>query len=126
MLRLKDQGASQDGGSPGDLYVVVQIKPDKTFQRVGDDILLELPISITQAALGTEIEVPTLLSKAKLKIPAGTQPDTVLRLKGQGMPRTRWRGNGDQLIRIQVIVPKKLKQHQRELLEQLAKELDKK
>ncbi len=124
MLRLKEQGASGDGGQPGDLYVVVHIKPDKTFQRVGDDVLIELPITITQAALGTEIEVPTLTSRAKLKIPAGTQPDTVLRLKGQGMPRVRWRGNGDQLIQIKVTVPKKLKPHQRELLEQLSKELD--
>jgi molecular chaperone DnaJ len=125
MLRLKDQGASHDGGPPGDLYVVVYIEPDKTFQRVGDDILLEIPISLTQAALGAEIEVPTLLSKAKLKIPAGTQPDTVLRLRGQGMPRARWRGNGDQLVQIKVEVPKKLTRQQRELLEQLAEELDK-
>ena len=124
MLRLKDQGASQSGGRPGDLYVVVHVKPDKTFQRVGDDIILELPISITQATLGAEIEVPTLLSKAILKIPAGTQPDTVLRLRGQGMPRARWRGNGDQLVRIKVVVPKKLKRSQRELFEQLADELD--
>ncbi len=124
MLRLRDQGASQEGGKPGDLYVVVHIKPDKIFQRVGDDILMELPISITQATLGTELEIPTLLSKAKLKIPAGTQPDTILRLRGQGMPRVRWRGNGDQLIRIKVDVPKKLNKHQRDLLEQLADELD--
>ncbi len=125
MLRLKDQGASQAGGRPGDLYVVVHVEPDKTFQRVGDDILMELSITITQAALGSEIEVPTLLSKAKLKIPAGTQPDTVLRLKGQGMPRARWRGNGDQLVRIRVEVPKKLNQRQQELFKQLSNELDK-
>jgi molecular chaperone DnaJ len=126
MLRLKGQGASQSGGLPGDLYVVVHIEPDRIFERMGDDILLELPISITQATLGTEIKVPTLLSKAKLKIPAGTQPDTILRLRGQGMPRARWRGNGDLLVRIKVEIPKKLKRQQRELLEQLADELDKK
>jgi len=125
MLRLKDQGASQDGSNPGDLYVVVYVEPDKIFQRVGDDILLELPITITQATLGAEVEVPTLLSKAMLKIPAGTQPDTILRLRGQGMPRARWRGNGDQLVQIKVEVPKKLNRQQRELLEQLADELDK-
>jgi molecular chaperone DnaJ len=124
MLRLKDQGASQSGGSPGDLYVVVHIEPDKTFQRVGDNTVIELPITITQAVLGAEVEVPTLLSKAKLKIPAGTQPDTILRLKGQGMPRARWRGNGDQLVHIKVKVPKKLKPHQRELLERLAEDFD--
>ena len=126
MLRLKDQGASYNGSPPGDLYVVVHVQPDDTFQRVGDDIIIELPISITQAALGAEIEVPTLLSKAKLKIPAGTQPDTILRLRGQGMPRARWRGNGDQLIQIKVEVPKKLSGQQQELLERLAEELDKK
>lgn len=125
MLRLKDQGASEDGGRPGDLYVVVHIKPDKTFQRVGDDLLIEVSISVTQAALGDEIEIPTITSKAKLKIPAGTQPETVLRLKGQGMPRARWRGNGDQLVRVKVDVPKKLNNRQRELLEQLSKEFDK-
>jgi molecular chaperone DnaJ len=124
MLRLKDQGASHNGSPPGDLYVVVHIKPDKTFQRVGDDIVIELPITITQATLGAEIEVPTLLSKAKLKIPGGTQPDTILRLRGQGMPRARWRGNGDQLVRIKVIVPKKLSREQRELLAKLAEQLD--
>ncbi len=125
MLRLKDQGASHDGGRPGDLYVVVHIKSDKIFQRQGDDILIEIPITITQAALGAEIEIPTLLSKAKLKIPAGTQPDTILRLKGQGMPRTRWKGNGDQLVRVKIRIPTKLKEPQRKLLEQLSKELDK-
>ncbi|MFX0168512.1 MAG: molecular chaperone DnaJ [Candidatus Hodarchaeota archaeon] len=124
MLRLKNQGASQNGSPPGDLYVVVYIKPDKTFQRVGDDLLLELEITITQAALGAEIEIPTLTSQAKLKVPPGTQPDTLLRLRGQGMPRARYRGNGDLLVRVKVKVPTRLKKEQRELLEQLAKELD--
>jgi molecular chaperone DnaJ len=124
MLRLKNQGASQRGSKPGDLYVVVHVEQDKTFERLGDDILLELTISITQAALGAEIEVPTLLSKAKLKIPSGTQPDTILRLKGQGMPRTRWKGKGDQLVQIRVKVPKKLNRRQRELLEELSGEFD--
>ncbi len=125
MLRLKDQGASENGARPGDLYVVIHIKPDKTFERIGDDVLTEVTITITQAALGTEIEVPTLTSTAKFKIPAGTQPDTILRLKGQGMPRSRWRGNGDQLIRVRIVIPEKLNANQRELLEKLAKELDK-
>ncbi|MFX0078808.1 MAG: molecular chaperone DnaJ [Candidatus Hermodarchaeota archaeon] len=125
MLRLKGQGASHDGGRPGDLYVVVHIKPDKTFQRVGDDLFIEVPITITQATLGSEIEVPTLTSQARLKIPAGTQPETVLRLRGQGMPRAQWRGNGDLLVRVNIQVPKKLSKRQRELLEQLSKEFDK-
>ena len=125
MLRLRNQGASQNGGPPGDLYVVVHVQPDKTFQRVGDDLLLEFEASITQATLGAEVEIPTLTSHAKLKIPPGTQPDTLLRLRGQGMPRARWKGNGDLLVRVKVQIPKKLGKSQRELLEQLAKELDK-
>jgi molecular chaperone DnaJ len=125
MLRLSGQGESDDGGTPGDLYVVVHVKRHRVFQRVGDDIVMELPISVTQAALGAEVEVPTLEQRVKLTIPSGTQPDTILKLKGQGMPRSRWRGRGDQLVQIKLIVPKKLKPHQRELLEKLAKDLDK-
>ena len=125
MLRLRDQGASQNGGHPGDLYVVVYVQPDKTFQRVGDDLLLEFEASVTQATLGAEVEIPTLTSHAKLKIPPGTQPDTLLRLRGQGMPRARWKGTGDLLVRVKVQIPKKLSKSQRELLEQFAKELDK-
>ncbi|MFX1562564.1 MAG: molecular chaperone DnaJ [Promethearchaeota archaeon] len=124
MLRLSGQGASEEGGQPGDLYVVIHVRPDPTFKRMGDDILIEVPISITQATLGAEIEVPTLTKRARLQIPAGTQPDTILRLKGEGMPRTHGRGQGNQLVRIKVVVPSKLKDKQRELLEQLSKELD--
>lgn len=124
MLRLTGQGASENGGQPGDLYVVIHVQPDQTFERIGDDILMELPISITQAVLGSEVEVPTLTARAKITIPPGTQPDSILKLKGQGMPRSRWRGNGDQLIRIKVKVPTKLTKRQRELLEELSKELD--
>ena len=125
MLRLRDQGASQNGGPAGDLYVVVHVKPDKTFQRMGDDLLLEFKASITQVTLGAEVDIPTLTSKAKLKIPPGTQPDTLLRLRGQGLPRTRWKGNGDLLVRVKVAIPKKLSKSQRELMERLATDLDK-
>jgi len=125
MLRLRAQGASQNGGPAGDLYVVVHVKPDKTFQRVGDDLLLEFEASITQVTLGAEVDIPTLTSHARLKIPPGTQPDTLLRLRGQGMPRARWKGNGDLLVQVKVVIPKKMSKSQRELLEQLATELDK-
>ncbi|MDO8056861.1 MAG: DnaJ C-terminal domain-containing protein, partial [Candidatus Hermodarchaeota archaeon] len=90
-----------------------------------DDLLLEFEASVTQATLGAEVEIPTLTSHAKLKIPPGTQPDTLLRLRGQGMPRARWKGTGDLLVRVKVQIPKKLSKSQRELLEQFAKELDK-
>jgi molecular chaperone DnaJ len=125
MLRLAGQGASEGGEQPGDLYVAIYVRPDSTFKRMGDDILIEVSITMTQATLGAEIEVPTLNQKAKIKIPAGTQPDTVLRLKGQGMPRSRGRGKGDQLVRISITIPTKLSRHQRELLEELSKEWDK-
>ena len=106
------------------MYVLIHVTPHKIFKRKGADIYTEAEISFAEASLGTTIEVPTLDGKAKLKIPAGTQPDTILRLRGQGMPRTRWRGNGDQLVRIKVEVPKKLSRKQRELVEQLSEELD--
>jgi molecular chaperone DnaJ len=124
MLRLSGQGASDGGGKPGDLYVVIHVRPDPTFKRMGDDILVEVPISITQAALGAEIEVPTLTKRAKLKIPAGTQPDTILRLKGEGMPRPQGHGRGNQLVRIKVVIPTKLSKQQEELLKKLAEELN--
>ena len=125
MLRLSGQGASQAGSRPGDLYVVIRVRADPNFERHGDNLLIELPVTITQAALGTEVEVPTLDKPVKLKIPKGTQPDNVLRLRGQGMPRPQKRGRGDLLIRIIVKIPTKLSKRQRELLEELAKELDK-
>jgi molecular chaperone DnaJ len=124
MLRLAGQGASQGGSRPGDLYVVIRVRADPTFERHGDNLLVEQPISITQAALGAEVEVPTLDKPVKLKIPKGTQPDTVLRLRGQGMPRPQRRGRGDLLVRIGVQIPTKLSKRQRELLRELAKELD--
>ncbi len=124
MLRLSGQGASQSGSRQGDLYVVIRVRSDSTFDRHGDNLLIELPISITQASLGAEVEVHTLDKPVMLKIPKSTQTDTVLRLRGQGMPRPQKRGRGDLLVRIIVKVPTKLSKRQRELLEELAKELD--
>jgi molecular chaperone DnaJ len=126
MLRLQGQGASEDGAVPGDLYVVIHVRPDSVFQRVDDDILVEATISMTQAALGAEIEIPTLTSRAKLKVPPGTQPDTVLRLRGAGMPHAGGWGHGDQRVRIKVRIPTKLKDKQRQALAELAKELGEK
>jgi molecular chaperone DnaJ len=123
MLRLSGQGASEEGAAPGDLYVVVHVRPDSVFQRIDDDIVTEVTISMTQATLGAEIEVPTLASKAKLKVPPGTQPDTLLRLKGAGMPHAKGWGHGDQLVRIKVQIPTKLSDKQRRALAELAEEL---
>jgi len=112
--------AGLQGGTAGDLYVVLHIRPHDLFERDGDDLLCELPIKFTLAALGGSIEVPTLKGKASLKIPPGTQPGTVFRIKGHGMPHLKNHHTGDQLIRIDLEVPKKLTSTQREKLEAFA------
>ncbi len=122
-LKLKVSGegeAGLNGGPPGDLYIVIIVQPHEIFDREGDDIICEVPISITQAALGTEMKVPTLDGKVKMKIPAGTQTGKVFRLSGKGMPSLRGYGHGDQLVRVVVETPKRLTPRQRELLEEFA------
>ncbi len=120
-LRVTGEGEpGERGGPPGNLYVVVEVEPHPLFDRHGDEILCEVPITLTMAALGGEIEVPTLDGKAKLKIPPGTSSGQIFRLKGKGVTNRRGHGRGDQHIRIVVETPKKLDRHQRQLLEQLA------
>jgi molecular chaperone DnaJ len=122
-LRLKGEGErGVQGGPPGDLYIVVHVKPHEIFERDGNDLLCEVPIGIAQASLGAEIEIPTLEGKTKLKIPAGTQTGTIFRLKSKGMPNFGGHGRGDQLVRIVIRTPIKLTQKQKELLRELAKE----
>jgi molecular chaperone DnaJ len=121
-LKLRGEGGSgRNGGPPGDLYVVVDVQPHPLFTRHGDDIVCEIPISFAQAALGAELETPTLEGKHKLKVPAGTQSGTVFRLKGKGAPDVRGGGRGDELIHVIVETPRKLTPHQRELLEEFAR-----
>ena len=121
-LKLRGEGGSgRNGGPPGDLYVVVDVQPHPLFTRHGDDIVCEIPISFAQAALGVELETPTLEGKHKLKVPAGTQSGTVFRLKGKGAPDVRGGGRGDELIHVIVETPRKLTPHQRELLEEFAR-----
>lgn len=117
-LRLSGMGEAGPAGS-GDLYVFITVKPHSVFNREGDDIYIETPVSFSQAALGAEIEVPTLFGKAKLKIPAGTQTHTVFRMKGEGMPRVHGRGKGDQLIRVIIRTPTNLSGKQKKALEEL-------
>jgi molecular chaperone DnaJ len=120
-LLLRGEGEAGENGVPsGDLYVVVNIKPHKYLKRRGRDLIYETEISVTQATLGTQILVPTLDGNAELKIPAGTQSSSVLRMRGKGMPGGF--GRGDQLVVVNVIIPKRLSQRQRELLTELAKE----
>ena len=120
-LKIRGEGeAGTRGGSPGDLYVVIHVEEDELFTRHDDDILCEVPISITQATLGAEIEVPTLKGKAKMKIPQGTQSGKVFRLRGQGVPSLHGYGKGDELVRVIVETPVKLNNEQEELLRKFA------
>jgi molecular chaperone DnaJ len=107
----------------GDLELEIRVRPHPFFRRTGDDVLCTVPITFTQAALGAEVAVPTLDGKGKLRVPAGTQPGTTLRIKGKGMPKRAGIGRGDQRVEVQVEVPTALTARQRELLEELAKEI---
>ena len=123
-LRLRGEGEmTPNGGEPGDLYVVVHVRPNELFMREGDDLMHVLIISYPQAALGGEVSVPTLEGPVIVKIHPGTQPGETIRLKGRGMPHFRGYGKGDLLIRLGIAVPEKLTSQQRALLEQLSKEL---
>jgi molecular chaperone DnaJ len=124
-LRLSGEGELGPGsGSPGDLYVVIHIAPHPYFKRDEDDLIYNLSIGFPQAALGSEVTIPTLEGNTKLKIQPGTQPGDVIRLKGKGMPRFRRYGRGDMQVIVNIEVPKKLTSQQKDLLEQLAKEFD--
>jgi molecular chaperone DnaJ len=121
--RLRFVGEGEAGphrGPRGDLYIVLSIKPHPLFTREDENVLCELPLSFPQAALGCSLEVPTLDGKVSMKIPAGTQPGAVFRLKGKGIPVLRGQGRGDQLVRVSLEVPKQLDDGQRDLLEKFA------
>ena len=121
-IRLSGKGgAGKRGGPSGDLFVRVDVKPHDLFERKGDDVYYELPINFVQAALGDEIQVPTLEGEVKLKIPEGTQPGDSLRLKNKGINHLRSSGRGDQYIKIKVVIPKSLDSEQKDLLQKFAK-----
>ncbi len=114
LISLKGQGEpGVNGGPNGDLYVVIKVKPHKLFRRKGDDLWLDIPITFTQAALGDEITVPTLREKLSYKIPAGTQPDTVFRLRGKGVQNLRNGRMGDLYVKVVLEVPTKLSREQK-------------
>ena len=122
-MPLRGQGeAGVNGGPYGDLYVIFRVGKSDTFEREGADIFYELPINFAQAALGDEVDVPTVHGKVKLKVPAGTQSGTVLRLRGIGAPRLRGGGMGDQHVTVRVVTPKHLTDKQREAMQIFAKE----
>jgi molecular chaperone DnaJ len=121
-LKLTGEGeAGVRGGPPGDLYVVIGVQPHPIFARQRDDIACEVPVAFIQAALGAQIEIPTLTGRASLKIPAGTQTGAEFRLRGKGFPNVRGYGHGDLLVRIFVEVPTRLTGKQRDLLEQFGR-----
>ncbi len=120
-LKLSGRGNAGRGGGPrGDVLVLVEVESDPRFQRVGDDLVYNLAVTMSQAALGADIEVPTIIDgNAMLKIPQGIQSGQALRLRGRGMPRLRDSGRGDQVVRVLVWTPTSLSREERELLEKL-------
>jgi molecular chaperone DnaJ len=121
-LKLRGEGeASLAGGPAGDLYVLLRVREHPLFSRQHNDVICEIPISFPQAALGSEIEVPTLEGKLKMKVPAGTQSGNVFRLRSKGVIDLHNGGRGDQLVRVMVETPRKLSPKQRELLEEFAR-----
>ncbi|MDQ1255436.1 MAG: molecular chaperone DnaJ [Candidatus Hydrogenedentes bacterium] len=120
-LRLAGEGeAGVHGGPRGDLYVYINVAPHEQFTREGDDVTVEAPVTMTQAALGAKVRVPTLGGMAELSIPEGTQHGDTLRMRGLGLPRFHGTGKGDQLVRVAIEIPKRLSKRQKEVLTQLA------
>jgi len=119
-LRVAGEGESgPNGGPPGDLYVVLEVKEHPFFERRGADLYCTIPISMAQAALGAELMVPGLTTEERLKIPEGTQSGTVFRLKGKGLPDPHGGGRGDLYYHVRVVTPTKLTREQRKMMEQL-------
>jgi molecular chaperone DnaJ len=111
-------GAGTGGGTRGDLYLRVHVTPHPTFERRDDDVHVELPIAVWEAALGAEVEVPTLRGKVAMKIPAETSSGRTFRLPGYGLPHLKG-GKGDQFVRVRVVVPSSLSARERTLFEEL-------
>jgi len=120
-IRVAGQGEpGMNGGPQGDLYVVFHVRSHEFFERDGDDVYCEMPITFVQAALGDEVEVPTLYGKIKLKVPAGTQTGTKFRLKDKGIQNVRGYGKGDQHIIVRIVTPTKLTEKQKQMLQDFA------
>jgi molecular chaperone DnaJ len=123
-IRLAGEGQPGGNGGPnGNLFLIIEVKPHQYFRRHGNDIMLDLNINVAQAALGAEVDIPTVDGQDKLKIPAGSQPGKVMRVRSKGVPFLRGNGRGDQLVVLNIDIPKHLNPEQRQLFEQLAKSL---
>jgi molecular chaperone DnaJ len=119
-VRVAGEGtAGSGGGAPGDLYLQVRVAPHPLFERREDDVHLELPLAVWEAALGADVEVPTLRGKVTMKIPPETSSGKTFRLPGYGIPRLRGGSQGDQLVRVRVVVPTELGPRERELFQEL-------
>lgn len=121
---ISGEGQSIPGGHSGDLIVRVRVMPHQFFKRDGADIFYDVKISVADACLGTTIEVPTLEKTEKIKVEEGTQPNTIVKLKGKGMPHLGSRGRGDQHVRLVVEIPTKLDKNQKNLLQKLRESLE--
>lgn len=120
-LRVAGEGeVGVRGGPRGDLYVYIEVRPHRLFKREGNDLICEVPISFAQAALGDELEVPTLEGTAKIRIPEGTQHGTEFRLRGKGIPDLNGYGRGDQYVRVKVVTPTRLSERQKQILREFA------
>jgi molecular chaperone DnaJ len=120
--RIKFKGKGEpglSGGPPGDLFVVTRVDKHPYLGRSNANITMELPITFSEAALGTQVEIPTVDGRVKLKIPAGTEGGKKFRLKGKGAPRLKGRGQGDMIVTVKVVVPQKLNKKQREAIQRL-------
>jgi molecular chaperone DnaJ len=118
-VRVAGEGGGAAGGRRGDLYLAVTVAPHPLFERQGEDVTLELPVTAPEAALGASVEVPTLRGRVAMKIPPGTSSGRTFRLPGYGMPRIKGGGAGDQLVRVKIVIPATLTTAERELYEKL-------
>jgi molecular chaperone DnaJ len=119
-IPLRGQGhASAHGGDAGDVIVIIEEKEDEIFERHGDDVLLDLPVSFPQAVLGDDVEIPTLTGRSKLTIPAGIQSGKILRMRGKGIPHLNGAGAGDQLVRLSIYTPTHLNEREKKLIHEL-------
>jgi molecular chaperone DnaJ len=121
ILRLRGEGCSAPGAERGDLYVYVKVNSHSLFEREGDNIRCKVKISILKAILGAEIEVPTLYGTVAMKIPSGTQPNTIFRLKNKGITNLRTKRMGDELVDIEVDIPRRLSFNEKKLMNQWVK-----